>query len=206
MIRRVRELTRSITAQADQLAGLVAQAAPQLLAEPGFGVLLAAKFIGEIAGIDRFQSDAQPARLPGCAPVHRRLRRHRPPPPGYLRQPTAQPRLPHARDHQAPPRPPNRPLPRQTARCWQDQQRRNPQRQTPPRPTDLPPSPRPRQRSNDACLVRSLRGSRSLATAARRPLMYVGASAATSREAPPSRPDTCIDVIPVLAGDVLDPV
>ncbi len=53
MICRVRELTRSITALADQLASLVAQAAPQLLNEPGLGVLLAAKFIGEIAGIDR---------------------------------------------------------------------------------------------------------------------------------------------------------
>nr|MDQ2897501.1 transposase [Actinomycetota bacterium] len=69
MICRVRELTRSITALADQLASLVAQAAPQLLTEPGLGVLLAAKFIGEIAGIDRFTSDAQLARLAGCAPI-----------------------------------------------------------------------------------------------------------------------------------------
>ena len=69
MISRVRELTRSITALTDQLAGLVAQVAPQLLAEPGLGTLLAAKFIGEIAGIDRFSSDAQLARLAGCAPI-----------------------------------------------------------------------------------------------------------------------------------------
>jgi transposase len=69
MISRVRELTRSITALTDQLAGLVAQVAPQLLAEPGLGALLAAKFIGEIAGIDRFSSDAQLARLAGCAPI-----------------------------------------------------------------------------------------------------------------------------------------
>jgi hypothetical protein len=39
------------------------------LAEPGIGVLLAAKFIGEIAGIDRFTTDAQLARLAGCAPI-----------------------------------------------------------------------------------------------------------------------------------------
>ena len=32
-------------------------------------MLLAAKFIGEIAGIDRFTSDAQLARLAGCAPI-----------------------------------------------------------------------------------------------------------------------------------------
>jgi transposase len=69
MIRRVRELTRSITALHSQLAELVKQVAPQLLAEPGIGVLLAAKFIGEIAGIHRFQTDAQLARLSGCAPI-----------------------------------------------------------------------------------------------------------------------------------------
>jgi transposase len=62
-IRRIRELTRTIVALRDELAGLVTQAAPQLLAETGIGVLLAAKFIGEIAGIDRFRSDAQLARL-----------------------------------------------------------------------------------------------------------------------------------------------
>ena len=32
-------------------------------------MLLAAKFIGEIAGIDRFSSDAQLARMAGCAPI-----------------------------------------------------------------------------------------------------------------------------------------
>lgn len=69
MIRRVRELTRAITKLHDQLAELVKQTAPQLLTEPGIGVLLAAKFIGEIAGINRFTSDAQLARLAGCAPI-----------------------------------------------------------------------------------------------------------------------------------------
>src|SRR5450432_4193180 len=51
MIRRVRELTQTIADLRDQLAGLVAQTAPALLAERGMGVLLAAKFIGEIAGV-----------------------------------------------------------------------------------------------------------------------------------------------------------
>jgi transposase len=69
MITRVRELTRTITDLYEQLAGLVAQAAPQLLAERGVGVLIAAKLIGEIAGIERFTSDAQLARLSGCAPI-----------------------------------------------------------------------------------------------------------------------------------------
>jgi transposase len=31
--------------------------------------LLAAKFSGEIAGIDRFTSDGQLARLAGCSPI-----------------------------------------------------------------------------------------------------------------------------------------
>ena len=69
MMARVRELTRTMTELYEQLAGLVRQAAPQLLAEKGLGVLIAAKLIGEIAGIDRFSSDAQLARLSGCAPI-----------------------------------------------------------------------------------------------------------------------------------------
>ena len=69
MIGRVRELTQTIVELRDQLAGLVAQTAPQLLTERGVGVLLAAKFIGEIAGVSRFQSDAQLARMAGCAPI-----------------------------------------------------------------------------------------------------------------------------------------
>jgi transposase len=68
-IRRIRELTRATKDLYDQLAVLIKQVAPQLLAEPGIGVLLAAKFIGEIAGIDRFISDGQLARLAGCAPI-----------------------------------------------------------------------------------------------------------------------------------------
>ena len=69
MIARVRELTRTVTELYEQLAGLVRQAAPQLLAEKGLGVLIAAKLIGEIAGVDRFTSDAQLARISGCAPI-----------------------------------------------------------------------------------------------------------------------------------------
>jgi transposase len=69
MIRRIRELTRATKDLYDKIAVLVKQVAPKLLAETGIGVLLAAKFIGEIAGIDRFTSDAQLARLAGCAPI-----------------------------------------------------------------------------------------------------------------------------------------
>jgi transposase len=68
-IRRIRDLTRTINELHQELAPLVEQAAPQLLAERGLGVITAAKLIGEIAGIDRFTSDAQLARVAGCAPV-----------------------------------------------------------------------------------------------------------------------------------------
>ena len=68
-LRRIRELTRSIDALQRELAVLVAQLAPRLLAEPGCGVLTATKLIGEIAGIERFASDAKLARLAGSAPI-----------------------------------------------------------------------------------------------------------------------------------------
>jgi transposase len=69
MIRRARELSQATKDLYEKIAALVKQVAPQLLAEPGIGVLLAAKFIGEIAGIDRFTTDAQLARLAGRAPI-----------------------------------------------------------------------------------------------------------------------------------------
>src|SRR4051794_41930565 len=43
--------------------------APRLAADPGCGTLIAAKLIGEIAGIARFASDAKLARLSGAAPI-----------------------------------------------------------------------------------------------------------------------------------------
>jgi len=69
LLARVRELTRTISALTEQLTGLVQALAPQLLAERGIGPLIAAKLIGEIAGIHRFDTDAQLARLAGCAPI-----------------------------------------------------------------------------------------------------------------------------------------
>src|SRR3954452_472950 len=68
-LRRIRELTRSIDALQRDLAVLVGELAPRLLAEPGCGVLTAAKLIGEIAGIGRFATDAKLARLAGSAPI-----------------------------------------------------------------------------------------------------------------------------------------
>ena len=140
MIDRIRELTGTITQLYEQLATLVKQVAPQLVTERGLGVLIAAKLIGEIAGIDRFTSDAQLARIAGCAPIPVSSWTHRPPPPRSRREPPTQPRLPHARPHQAPPRPPDRGLHRQTTPERQNQQRSDPQPQTPPRPPRLLPT------------------------------------------------------------------
>ena len=68
-LRRIRELSRTINTLAQELATLVAKLAPRLLAEPGCGVLTAAKLIGEIAGAERFSTDAKLARTSGTAPI-----------------------------------------------------------------------------------------------------------------------------------------
>ena len=52
-----------------ELATLVGSYAPQLLAERGCGPLTAAKLIGEIAGAERFATDAKLARTSGSAPI-----------------------------------------------------------------------------------------------------------------------------------------
>src|SRR5918999_967245 len=61
-LHRIRELSQTIKALEAEIAQLVAQLAPPLLSEPGFGPLTAAKLVGEIAGADRFPSDAKLAR------------------------------------------------------------------------------------------------------------------------------------------------
>ena len=68
-LRRMRELSQTIKALEAEIAGLVAQIAPQLLTEPGLGPLTAAKLVGEIAGADRFATDAKLARAAGLAPI-----------------------------------------------------------------------------------------------------------------------------------------
>jgi transposase len=75
-VRIARELVRSIASRTrrvreleSELGVLVTGYAPQLLAEVGCGSLTAAKLIGEIAGADRFASDAQLARAAGVAPI-----------------------------------------------------------------------------------------------------------------------------------------
>ena len=68
-LRRLRELTATINALKAEITELVTAIAPKLVAEPGFGPLTAAKLVGEIAGADRFASDAKLARAAGIAPI-----------------------------------------------------------------------------------------------------------------------------------------
>jgi transposase len=67
--RRIRDLTKTIDELQRELALLVAKVAPRLLAERGCGVLIAAKLVGEVAGVTRFATDAKLARIAGSAPI-----------------------------------------------------------------------------------------------------------------------------------------
>jgi len=68
-LRRIRDLTKTIDELQRELALLVAKVAPRLLAERGCGVLIAAKIVGEVAGVTRFATDAKLARIAGSAPI-----------------------------------------------------------------------------------------------------------------------------------------
>src|SRR5215211_5736317 len=68
-LRRLRELTLAVRQLEREIAELVGQIAPQLLSEPGFGPLIAAKLVGEIAGAQRFATAAKLARAAGVAPI-----------------------------------------------------------------------------------------------------------------------------------------
>src|SRR4051812_42487936 len=68
-LRRLRELTQAINELEREISELVGQIAPQLLSEPGFGPLIAAKLVGEIAGAQRFATPARLARAAGVAPI-----------------------------------------------------------------------------------------------------------------------------------------
>src|ERR671918_355851 len=79
-LRRLRELTLAINQLEREISKLVAQIAPQLLTEPGYGPLIAAKLVGEIAGAQRFAPPAKMARAAGVAPIPAstgNTRRHR---------------------------------------------------------------------------------------------------------------------------------
>lgn len=80
LVRRCGKLTVEANTLEREIAMLVANYAPQLLALKGCGVLIAAKLIGETAGIARFRHEAQLARLAGVAPIDAssgQQRRHR---------------------------------------------------------------------------------------------------------------------------------
>ena len=78
-LRRLRELTLAVRQLEREITALVTQIAPQLFDQPGFGPLIAAKLVGEIAGAERFATAAKlspappashrspPARATPCA-------------------------------------------------------------------------------------------------------------------------------------------
>jgi transposase len=68
-LRRLRELTDTIKSLEREITQLVGDIAPQLLDQPGFGPLIAAKLVGEIAGAERFATPAKLARAAGVAPI-----------------------------------------------------------------------------------------------------------------------------------------
>jgi transposase len=68
-LRRLRELTLAVRGLEREITELVTQIAPQLLDQPGFGPLIAAKLVGEIAGAQRFATAAKLARAAGVAPI-----------------------------------------------------------------------------------------------------------------------------------------
>jgi transposase len=80
LVARCRSLTRSILALDRELQARTQLRAPRLLRLPGCGPLSAAKLLGEIGPIERFDSDAQLARHAGVAPLEAssgKYQRHR---------------------------------------------------------------------------------------------------------------------------------
>src|SRR5947208_2853695 len=77
LVGRCRSLTRSILALDRELQATAKQTAPALLALPGCGAVSAAKLLGEIGPIERFETDAQLARHAGVAPLEASSGKHR---------------------------------------------------------------------------------------------------------------------------------
>lgn len=69
LVERCQELTTEINRLEQEIAALIEELAPSLLAICGCGALTAAKILGETAGIDRFKSRAAYARHNGTAPI-----------------------------------------------------------------------------------------------------------------------------------------
>jgi transposase len=68
-LRRLRELTLAVRQLEREITELITSIAPQLLAEPGFAPLIAAKLVDEIAGAQHFATAAKLARAAGVAPI-----------------------------------------------------------------------------------------------------------------------------------------
>jgi Transposase IS116/IS110/IS902 family len=68
-LRRLRELTQAINQLEREITELIGRLAPRLLTEPGFGPLIAANLVGEVAGAQRFATSAKLARAAGVAPI-----------------------------------------------------------------------------------------------------------------------------------------
>jgi transposase len=80
LLARLRELREQIHALERRLEPLVEALAAPLLAQPGCGLLTAAKIVSEVAGIERFTHESKLAMHAGCAPLEASSgsqRRHR---------------------------------------------------------------------------------------------------------------------------------
>ena len=133
-----------------------AQVAPQLLAEPGFGPLTAGKLIGEIAGAQRFASDAKLPRAGGIAPIpvsSGNTNRHRLDRGGNRQINTAIHRVPVTRARCHPET--KACLPTQTHRR-QNPPRSHPLPQAPPRTPRLAPAPAARPAAPRPCSSTSI--------------------------------------------------
>jgi hypothetical protein len=89
-LRRLRELRLAINQLEREITELVQQIAPQLLHEPGFGPLIAAKLVGEIAGAQRFATPAKLCTCRGRRADPRQFGQHPAPPARPGRQPPDQ--------------------------------------------------------------------------------------------------------------------
>ena len=76
LVARCRSLTRSILELDRELQARTEQSAPRLLTLPGCGPLSAAKLLGELGPIERFDTDAQLARHAGVAPLEASSGKH----------------------------------------------------------------------------------------------------------------------------------
>lgn len=69
LVRAIRDRSKRARELEREIAALVQDQAPELIALPGCGALTAAKLVAETAGVGRFSSDAKFARLAGVAPI-----------------------------------------------------------------------------------------------------------------------------------------